>query len=98
MFTWRDLLVVLVHAPEDSPLKRALGGCGHSPVEHLTLLLHFDLACANWQRGNGRRNDRPKPVDCMLPPDLRETQQLGNARMTLDEAADFLGWELPATV
>lgn len=32
----------------------------------------------------------------MLPPELRpEVKQLGDARMTLDEAADWLGWNLP---
>ena len=94
-FTWRDLLVVLVHAPDDAPLKRALAGCGHSPAEHLTLLLHYTLSAANWQRAGGKRHERPKPLDCMLPPDLRETQVIGTARMTLEETADFLGWEIP---
>ena len=90
------MFVVIVHAPDDSPIKRALGGCGHSPAEHLTLLLHYDLTAANWQRGNGRKHDRPKPLDCLLPEHMRETQRLGTASMTLDEAADFLGWNLPA--
>lgn len=95
-FSWGDLLVVLVHAPEDSPLKRALAECGHSTSEHLQLLLHHALAGANWQRGDGKERDRPKLPDCMLPPELRpEVKQLGDARMTLDEAADWLGWNLP---
>ena len=88
--------MVIVHAPDTSPIKRALGVCGHSPAEHLLLLLHYDLSAANWQRGQGRKHDRPKPLDCLLPESMRETQRLGNGRMTLDEAADFLGWELPA--
>lgn len=62
----------------------------------MTLLLHYDLEVAIWQRGSGKRHDRPKPLDCLLPEELRSTTRLGNARMTLAETADFLGWELPA--
>ena len=63
-FRWRDLLVVLVHAPDDSPFKRALSECGHSTGEHLQLLLHHALAGANWQRGSGKEKDRPKLPEC----------------------------------
>ena len=95
-FRWRDLLVVLVHAPDDSPFKRALSECGHSTGEHLQLLLHHALAGANWQRGSGKEKDRPKLPECMLPPELRpEKKHLGDARMSLDETADWLGWSLP---
>lgn len=89
---------MVAHCPDDAPLRKAIAGCGHTPVEHVLLLLHYDLASGNWQRGNGRLADRPKPLDCLLPPDMRTTQTIGGgARMTLDEAADFLGWELPTS-
>ena len=41
------------------------------------------LLVAIWQRGSGKRHDRPKPLDCLLPEELRSTTRLGNARMTL---------------
>lgn len=85
-----------MHAPDDSPFKRAMSECGHSPAEHLQLLLQFTLAVANWQRGSGKDRDRPRPVECLLPEDQRpEKKHLGDARMSLDETADWLGWSLP---
>lgn len=76
-------------------MKRAIAECGHSPAEHLALLIHYDLQVGHWQRGSGKKHDQPKPLDCLLPPEMRTTTRYGNARMTIDEAADFLGWELP---
>ena len=62
----------------------------------MTLLLHYDLEVAIWQRGSGKEKDRPKLPECMLPPELRpEKKHLGDARMSLDETADWLGWALP---
>ena len=91
--TWRDLLVVLRHAPEDSPLRRATGDCGHSPAEHLSLLLLHSSQVGNWQRAHGKKRDRPDPPKC-LNPDV-STEKMGSAPMPLDETADWLGWKLP---
>lgn len=75
---------------------RELGGCGHSVNEHLTLLLQHTLAVANWQRAHGKKATQPKPLDCMLPEDLRESRTYGKASMSLDDAADWLGWDRDA--
>ena len=97
-FTWRDLLVVLTHAPDDSPFARALTECGHSTAEHLALLTHHTLAGANWQRAGDKKQKPPAPPDCMLPPELREKQLFGGASMPIDAMHDWLGWgREPAT-
>lgn len=95
-FTWRDLLVIVKHCPLDSPLARATNGttCGHTDRDHMLIVHAHLLAVANWQRSEGKRSDHPKVPDCLLPPEKRATSKIGDAAMTLDEAADWLGWEL----
>lgn len=96
-FSWRDLLVVVVNAPDDSPLRRVMSDCGHSSAEHIALIQQHSLDVANWQRGSGKARDRPKPLTCLLPPDQRpEVTRFGDAQMTLEETADWIGWSLPA--
>lgn len=97
-FTWRDLLVVVTCAADDSPLRRAAASdCGHSTSEHLGLAAQYLLEVGNWQRGSGKKKDQPKPLTCLLPPGMRpEVQQIGDAKMGLAEAAGWLGWSLPS--
>lgn len=91
---WRELYVLLHHAPEDSPVMRAQSECGHSPAEHLGLLMLHAQQVGNWQRGHGKKTDYPPVPECL---DKRVSkEQIGSARMTLDETADWLGWSLPA--
>ncbi len=91
---WRELYVLLHHAPEDSPIMRAHSECGHSAAEHLSLLLIYSQQVGNWQRARGKRATYPKLPKC-LDKNI-ETKRFGQGeRMTLDEAADWLGWELP---
>lgn len=94
-FTWRDLLVLVACRPPGSPLSRALAGeCVHTEAEHQVMVQTHMLAVANWQRGGGRKGTAPKPPDCLLPPKEKAVTHYGNAAMSLDEAADWLGWEL----
>lgn len=92
---WRELYVLLHHAPEDSPVMRARTGCGHSVSEHLSLLLIHSQQVGNWQRAHGKKSTYPKLVEC-LDRQIEKTQLGKGERMTLDQAADWLGWELPA--
>lgn len=93
--SWRDLLVVVACRPDDSPLARVLrGDCGHTDAEHVDMYQLHLLAVANWQRGDGKKHKAPKPIDCLLPAEERATTRYAGASMTLDEAADWLGWEL----
>ena len=92
---WRELYVLLHHAPEDSPIMRARAECGHSPSEHLSLLLLHSQQVGNWQRSHGKKSTYPKLPQCL--DQTVETSTLGRGeRMTLDEAAEWLGWDLPA--
>lgn len=90
---WRDLFVLLRHAPDDSPVMRARSECGHTPAEHLASLLLHSQQVANWQRSGGKRMNYPKMIAC-LEGETRQTEQIGSARMTLDETAEWLGWSL----
>lgn len=93
VLSWRDLLVVLRHAPEDSPLRRAKVECGHSPAEHLSLFLLHSTQVGNWQRAHGKKRDYPKLPVCL--DQSVSTEKIGSAPMPLEEAAGWLGWALP---
>ena len=93
-FTWRDLAVIVRGAPYDSPLKRALTDtCGHTNLEHAVMAQVHLLQVGNWQRGHGKKHERPTIPQCLLPPEERtEKQQYGSAHMDLDEMHEWLGW------
>lgn len=88
--------MVVKYAPDDSPLGRALTECGHTVAEHLDLATHYLLSVANWQRAGDRKVKAPKPPDCMLPPEERETQKIGGSKpLPVEDMAEWLGWEKP---
>lgn len=93
MLGWRDLYVLLRHAPEDSPLMRARLGCGHSPTEHIGLLQLHSADVGNWQRSAGKKTDYPKPPACL--DGSVSTEKVGSGAMTLEETAAWLGWTPP---
>ena len=45
-----------------SRLSTALGGDGISKSDHVLMLLNDHLAAANWQRGGGKKKDKPDPL------------------------------------
>lgn len=61
---WRDLLVVIETADEDSVQGRlALGASAHWGItEHLLANVFDALNIANWQRGGGGMSKKPKPM------------------------------------
>ena len=90
--SWREVFVLVHHSPEDSPLRRVMQACGHSPAEHLQLLTLHGIAVSNWQRGGGKRADWPKPPPCL--DDKRDQTKYGGSGegMTLEQASEWLGW------
>lgn len=63
MLSWRDLWVIVQQSPAGSAVDRALhpdeSAWGLS--EHLLALIFDGVQAGNWQRGNGREQDRPRP-------------------------------------
>lgn len=93
--TWRDLWVILLLAPPDSAFARAVAGCGHTASEHLALLQVHVVNVGNWQRAHGKKNTAPKLPVCMRPEDEQPTKY-GTSSMTIEEAAEWLGWPTPS--
>lgn len=91
--TWGDLLAIIRQGPNTTALFRAL-----NPEDHLWGLPELLLAeiadgerAAVWQRGGGKRKDRPEPIP---RPGVgqKETQTYGKDALPLDEMAAWLGW------
>lgn len=59
--------------------------------EQLLAAVVDELAIANWQRGQGKRTDYPKPIP---RPGVRdeESTTYGKGAVPTDEIADWLGW------
>lgn len=93
--TWGDVLTMVQLCPDDAPLRRVWAECGHTLHEHLMLLTQHTLMVANWQRAGDKKLKQPEPPECMVPKELRKTQHIGTASMTLDEANEWLGWGPP---
>ena len=89
-WSWGDVLTVVHMCPDDSPLRRSQADCGHTLIEHLLMMSDYTLAVQVWQAGRARRQDMPKLPDCMVRPEMRETQQYGTAAMTLDQMDEWL--------
>lgn len=91
-FTWGDLLAIVRQSPRSSALYRAM-----NPEESewglLEQLLAYNAdltAVANWQRGQGKKKDYPKPIP---RPGIETDKRFGKDAMSIDEMAAWLGWE-----
>lgn len=89
--SWRDLWVILLHAPAESPWARALSLCGHTADEHGYIAQLHVAQVANWQRAGGKKGTAPKLPDCLTGED-REVTRYGTRSMDLDDMAAWLGW------
>lgn len=92
-FTWRDLYVVIRQSGQDSALFRAINEDDHfwGLAEMLLAEIADGVAVGNWQRGNGKRRDYPKPIPRPgVEPD--STTYGGKKPLPIDEMADWLGW------
>lgn len=92
-FTWRDLLVIVQQAPPTSAVYRAVAGeeWRWGLQEQLLAAAVDALNGANWQRGQGKEQDRPKPIP--RPGVEPDAKQFGKGALPIDEMADWLGWE-----
>lgn len=91
-FTWGDLLAIVRQSPRSSALFRAQypdeSVWGHQ--EQLLALIADNLAAANWQRAQGKKQDYPKPIP---RPGVEQDNKFGSEALTIDEMASWLGWE-----
>lgn len=93
-FTWGDLFAVIRQSSRDTALFRSV-----NPETHEWGLLELLVAegtdaarVANWQRGNGKKSDYPKPIP---RPGVKqpETHTYGKGAIPIDEMAEWLGWD-----
>lgn len=86
--TWLDLKCLLKWAPQQSPIYRALHGdaAGWDTTAYLLAAAVDALNDANWQRGGGRRGERPQRI-----PRPGDNEQIGGKRpVPVDEMRRLL--------
>jgi hypothetical protein len=86
--TWRDLLVIVRHLPQDSALSRSMNGSISSwTVTDYLLADIFDaLNIANWQRANaGKKSPSPKPKPYPRPGAKDNTRRIGRDPLPIPE-------------
>ena len=90
--TWADLWAIVRHSPASSALARSIDpeAALWGQSEHLLAAIFDALRVANWQRGEARRSDYPKPLP--RPGVGPEAQQIGSGGLAMDEMAQKLGW------
>ena len=97
--SWRDLLVIVRQQPRDSALIRAQDpDTAHwGMTEHLLAIVADAARLGVWQRGGGKKSDRPKPI----PRPGSETEQKKVHKgdvMPVDEMAAWLGGDFVGLV
>lgn len=88
--TWRDLLVLVKHAPSTSAIARAVHGeiAAWDANAFLLATVIDVLQLANWQRSGKKRGPKPKPVK--RP---NKAQRIGASKaMDLDDLDKRLGY------
>lgn len=90
--TWGDVYTIIRQSSRSSALFRAM-----NPDEFewtLTNLLTAEVAdavrVANWQRGEGKRSDLPKPIP---RPGVQTEKRYGREAVPMDVMAEWLGWK-----
>lgn len=95
--SWRDLWVVVQQRPTASALSRAIepDAVTWGLSEQLIAAAVDTLRIANWQRGEAKRSQFPKPIS--RPGVEPEFEVIGSgAGLPMDEMARRLGWaEVP---
>ncbi|MFK0057999.1 hypothetical protein ACIQTN_02020 [Streptomyces werraensis] len=90
-FTWGDLLAIVRQSPRSSALYRAMHPeeAEWGMQEQLLAYCADLLAAGNWQRGQGKAKDYPKPIP---RPGIETDKRFGKDAISIDEMADWLGW------
>jgi hypothetical protein len=91
-FTWGDLLAIVRQSPRSSALYRSTNPeeAAWGLQEHLLATIADYTAIGIWQRGQGSKKDRPKPIP---RPGVETDQKWGKDAIPVDEMAAWLGWE-----
>lgn len=91
--TWRDLYIVIRHAPPGSAVYRAVAGDEWHRTPELEFLreIEHNLRVLAWQNGNGKSHDYPEPIRLPWDPPLAARPDA----MDWDEAFEWLGWSDP---
>lgn len=91
-FTWGELLAIVQNSPRFSAFYRAQhpDEWMWTEQEHLLAAIADSLAIANWQRGNGKRSDYPRPIK---RPGVTndDVTKFGKGAIPYDEMNDWLG-------
>ena len=91
--SWRDLWVIVRQAPRGSALDRVSNPdeWQWGLAEHLMAATFDALRVANWQRGQAKQSDFPKPT--ARPGVEPEGKTFGRDALPMDEMTKFLGWD-----
>ena len=76
-------------ADPTSQVSKASGGDGLSTSEHALLLIHDQLATANWQRGGGKKAKRPEPISPLIS-NGKKKSRFGRTDLSPEEAVSAL--------
>lgn len=92
--TWGDLLAIVRKSPRKSALYTAMhpGESEWGMTEQLLAAAVDALNAANWQRGEGKQRDYPKPIP--RPGVEPDEQHFGGEPVPMDEMAEWLGWSI----
>lgn len=85
---WRDVYLIVKHAPRDSPIQRALAdddGPIWSTSDYLLAKVVDALNAGNWQRGGGK-GTKPKPT-----PRPGDVKHAGRDALPVDQMQEWLG-------
>lgn len=95
--SWRDLWVIVRQSPRGSALDRVVNPeeSQWGLAEHLQAATFDALRVANWQRGEARKSDFPKPT--LRPGVEPEGKTIGRDALPMGEMAKFLGWDTNET-
>lgn len=89
--------MIVRQSPTGTALHRAMDDDFAWGLPEQLLAGIFDrLAEGNWQRGEGKASDRPKPLP--RPGIEPDEKKFGKGPLPWDEMAAWLGWEAPDTV
>lgn len=93
--TWRDLYVIVRHAPRDSAIQRSITGADHpwGLPEQLLAAIFDVLSVANWQRGGDENAKKPERLERPGVSKRAEGQVIAQGKAVSTEEMDaLLGW------
>ena len=97
--SWRDLLVIIRQQPRDSALVRSMDpDTAHWGMsEHLLAIVADAARLGVWQRGGGKKSDRPKPIPRPGSDEGHKKVHKGDV-LPMDQMAAWLGGDFEGLV